>query len=65
MSDKRPYGITLFCDDIRSEQGGGQLTLVGSYIGGMVIKGFPATLPKFGFFVTFVEPRELAEKRDF
>ncbi len=50
-----PYGYTLFCDDLRREEGG-KITLVGLYGAEMIIFGsFPVGLPKLALVVTFVE----------
>jgi hypothetical protein len=46
-----PYGITIFCDDIRFEQQG-TLSLVGCYGADLnVFPEFPVPLPKFCFFI--------------
>lgn len=37
---------STYCDDIRMELGG-KLSFIGVYNGGMLVPGFPATLPKF------------------
>jgi hypothetical protein len=60
-----PFGHTVFCDDIRAEING-KLSIVGMYSGVMGIEGdLPASIPKFGFLVTFFEPLTLALKRRF
>jgi hypothetical protein len=60
-----PVGFTIFCDDIRQEVGG-KTSLIGIYNGVMLIHStFPATLPKFGFRIEFLEPAQLALERDF
>jgi hypothetical protein len=66
MSDDiEPYGNTLFCDDIRTESSG-QFSLIGVYPTGILIQTpFPAAIPKFGFSIAFMEPYELARKRDY
>lgn len=49
------YGYSLFCDDLRREEGG-KVTLVGVYSSEMIIFGsFPVTLPKLALIVTYVE----------
>lgn len=46
-----PVGISIFCDDIRFEQGN-KLTFVGCYGTEMLISGpLPALLPRLGIFV--------------
>src|SRR5262245_20404964 len=53
------WGYTIFCDDIRSEQGG-KHTFVGVYDGTMHVHGdFPFALPKFGMAVRYIEERGL------
>jgi hypothetical protein len=52
----RPYGTTIFCDDIRDEISG-KKTYVGVYMGNMILSGgFPAVVPQFGLAVTYLEP---------
>lgn len=54
------YGYTIFCDDIRAEVGG-KITFVGMYPEAIVIHTpFPALLPKFGMFFTYMQRRETA-----
>jgi hypothetical protein len=46
-----PYGITIFCDDIRSEALG-KTMLIGVYHTDILVYGnFPAMLAKFGIYV--------------
>lgn len=46
-----PYGITIFCDDIRSEILG-KTTIIGIYGHELLLfSDFPAALPKLGMFV--------------
>ncbi len=48
---KEPLGVSLFCDDIRFEQGN-KMTLVGCYGPEMIISGpIPAIIPKLGILV--------------
>jgi hypothetical protein len=48
-----PYGIAIFCDDIREETGG-KISLVGCYGPDMRFEGvpFPLVYPKIGIYVT-------------
>jgi hypothetical protein len=48
-----PFGVAIFCDDIREEVGG-KISLIGCYGVDMQFQGvsFPVVLPKFGIFVT-------------
>jgi Family of unknown function (DUF6941) len=49
------FGHSVFCDDIRFEEGG-KISLLGVYQGAMYIHGdFPATLPKFGILLRYHE----------
>ena len=49
------FGHTIFCDDIRFEADG-KFTFVGAYGGHMFVRTeFPATLPKFGIHVMFIQ----------
>jgi len=54
-----PYGTTIFCDDIRLEASG-KVTLVGVYIGDLIVLGtLPTTLPKFAMRILYTErPQE-------
>ncbi|MDQ6435531.1 hypothetical protein RB623_15850 [Mesorhizobium sp. LHD-90] len=53
-----PYGVTIFCDDIRSEIGG-KHTLVGVYGSNLIIKkAKPAILPLISVAATIVIPNE-------
>ena len=55
ISRSSPYGYSLFCDDLRREEGG-KVTLVGLYGSDMIISGsFPAALPKLALIVTYIE----------
>jgi len=47
-----PYGISIFCDDIR-EEAGGKLTLVGCYGHDIqfTVPAFPIVLPKLGVYI--------------
>jgi hypothetical protein len=58
-----PFGSTLFCDDIRYENGGKQ-SYIGCYQGGIFIPSFPVIVPRFGIAIFFNEPRDWAERRD-
>lgn len=59
LRPQTPSGYTLFCDDIRKEEGG-KLTLVGLYGPELIVFApLPAILPKFGMLITYVErPQE-------
>ena len=58
-----PYGITTYCDDIRTEVGG-KLTFVGCYLGDMTVFGVvPVALPVFCAFVSFRIPASLKFKK--
>lgn len=48
---------TLFCDDIRHEQGG-KLSFIGVYSGGLLVSAFPVTLPKLCLIAKIVTPAE-------
>lgn len=50
-----PCGYTVFCDDIRQEEGG-KSSYMGVYRGILFTNtDFPATFPKFGFGVVYTE----------
>jgi hypothetical protein len=52
----KPYGTTIFCDDIRDETTG-KKTYVGVYPQDMVVSGpFPALIPQFALAITYLEP---------
>lgn len=52
----KPYGTTVFCDDIRDEVTG-KKTYVGVYLQDMVIAGeFPLLIPQFAMAITYLEP---------
>jgi hypothetical protein len=52
----KPFGITIFCDDVRSEIGG-KFTYVGVYSANLQITGeAPATLPKLACVIQIVIP---------
>jgi hypothetical protein len=54
-----PYGITIFCDDIREEVNG-KLSLIGCYGNEISVFGIaPALLPMFCAFVNFRGPANL------
>ena len=64
MADERPWGFSIFCDDLRQEVDG-KRTLVGTYMGEMNIYGtLPALLPKLVIATTFYEPHATAATRD-
>lgn len=46
---------TLFCDDIRHEEGG-KLSFMGVYSSGLFVPAFPATLPKLCLSVKIISP---------
>lgn len=50
-----PYGVTLFCEDIRYE-GSTQLTLVGVFTGDIMLHQVPVTIPKLGVVTRFNLP---------
>lgn len=53
---KEPYGITIFCDDIRDEVSN-KKTLVGVYSGELILAGeLPALIPTFGLSIKYLEP---------
>jgi hypothetical protein len=55
----KPYGTTIFCDDIRDEVTG-KKTYVGIYPHDMVIPGpFPSLIPQFALAVTYLEPLDM------
>jgi len=55
------YGYTIFCDDIRREIGE-KLSFVGTYSGTIVLHNpFPFVFPKFCFFITLVQRREILD----
>jgi hypothetical protein len=53
----QPYGVTIFCDDIRHEVGG-KATYVGCYpdLWHVAASHFPITLPQLCLAVTYVVP---------
>jgi len=56
-----PYGMTIFCDDIRQERNA-KLLYIGVYQHALIFQGdFPLRLPKFCIAVNFVGPPELRE----
>jgi hypothetical protein len=58
-----PYGITIFCDDIRQEVGN-KITYVGCYRSVLYVQGgFPLVLPKFGIAITYREPEEMKPEK--
>jgi hypothetical protein len=59
---REPYGVTIFCDDIRQEMGG-KTSLIGCYGANMVVPvPFPLVLPKLGIDVSYYLPIELPWK---
>jgi hypothetical protein len=53
---KKPYGTTIFCDDIRDEVSG-KKTYVGVYLDEMILPGpYPAIIPQFALAITYLEP---------
>jgi len=63
MTD-RPYGSTIFCDDIRSEVGG-KFSYIGAYMNSLIVHGdFPAVLPKLGFAISYLEPVAYGQNAD-
>lgn len=58
-----PYGVTLFCDDIRHEVGG-KVTLVGIYGPELIILGEgPITMPILALSLRLYIPRDLKFKK--
>lgn len=58
---KKPYGTTIFCDDIRDEVDG-KKTYVGVYYREMIFDApFPALVPQFAMAVTLLEPLNVPE----
>jgi hypothetical protein len=59
-----PFGITMFCDDIRFEQFG-KISLIGCYGPELHIFGdLPTVIPKLGFFVQLRFPnRDMSSLR--
>ncbi|WP_133170146.1 hypothetical protein [Kumtagia ephedrae] len=54
----KPYGVTIFCDDIRSEIGG-KHTFVGVYGANLIItQSKPVILPSVSIAATLVVPNE-------
>jgi Family of unknown function (DUF6941) len=52
---REPDGYTIFCDDIRAEQGN-KFSLMGIYRAEMLVhQPFPVTVPKLGFYVVHRE----------
>ena len=51
------YGTTAFCDDIRTEIDG-RTTLIGVYKHPLIVPQFPFTIPKLGFAISVVIPRD-------
>src|SRR5690348_15588662 len=55
------FGHTLFCDDIRMEADG-KMMFIGVYGQHMLVHaGFPITLAKFGFGISFFQKRPVFE----
>lgn len=51
----KPFGYTIFCDDIREEVNG-KRTLVGMYNSAMIINdAFPVALPRLALYISFIE----------
>jgi hypothetical protein len=54
-------GDTIFCDDIRQEVGG-KISFMGCYPGTIFLHApFPFTFPKFCFYITLVQRREVLD----
>jgi hypothetical protein len=45
------YFTTIFCDDVRREEGG-KLSLMGIYTGALAVPSFPSVLPRLCFIMT-------------
>jgi hypothetical protein len=53
--DRKAFGHTVFCDDIRQELGG-KVSFIGAYSGTLIVHTpFPIALPRFGLAVTYFE----------
>ncbi|KRA80466.1 hypothetical protein [Altererythrobacter sp. Root672] len=56
---KEPYGMTVFCDDIRDEVSN-KKTYVGVYAGEMIVgDGLPAMVPSLGLAIKYLEPFDM------
>lgn len=63
MQMREPYGITIFCDDIRYEMGG-KITYVGVYHQTLNIRGeLPIFLPVLYFAINLMVPSEYPAKQ--
>lgn len=51
----KPYGVTIFCDDIREEEGGKRI-IIGAYDDGMNVPRLPALVPSLAFMIKILEP---------
>jgi hypothetical protein len=57
-----PYGMSIFCDDLRPEEGG-KVSFMGVYRTDIILNGeFPSTLPKFVIYVFYFEPKDCADE---
>ena len=56
-----PYGVTIFCDDIREEQDGKRI-IIGAYDDGMLVPELPSIIPSIGFLIKIFEPIEYRER---
>lgn len=54
-----PFGNTVFCDDIRAEVGG-KHSFMGVYRGELIVPVLPATLPTFGFVISYFDAEDEA-----
>ena len=54
-TERRSWGATVFCDDIRAEVGG-KTTLIGIYTNQLLVHApFPFVMPKFGLWINYYE----------
>jgi hypothetical protein len=59
-----PYGMSIFCDDLRGEEGG-KTSFMGVYRTNLIINGeFPATLLKFVIYIFYFEPMDISMDDD-
>lgn len=57
LSMSKPYGITIFADDIRQEEDGKSF-IIGVYSDGLDIPQVPVMVPTFAFLIKLLEPIE-------
>ena len=54
-----PFGISLFCEDIREEVGG-KKSLMGVFDADLVVSHFPIVIPKLAVLIRLIVPGDLA-----